>query len=135
MPRLNLLGIINYLIESHFDLRNQNWKYFLSRVIPSYELMMIVQITGMHWSVSHNLTLVILFLEVGFANSKDEVLFLLLSWESSGRCFLNYSRMRTALWRIKLPQKNRYFLNSAEKMDLYIFLNVHYKRSKTSDLT
>ena len=122
MPRLNLLGVINYLIESHFDLRNQNRKYFLSRVSPSYELLIIVQKPGMHKSVYHNLTLVKCLLEAGIANSKNEVLFLLLSWESLGKCFLNWSRKRTTMWRIKLPQKNRYFLKSAEKLDLYIFL-------------
>ena len=117
-----LLWIINYLMEFHFDLRNYNRKYFLSRVSPSCELLMIVQKPGMHKSVSHNLTLVNCLLEAGIANSKDEVLFLLLSWESSGKCFLNWSRKRTALWRIKLPQKNRYFLKAAEELDLYIFL-------------
>ena len=94
----------------------------LSRVNPLCELLMIVQKPGMYKSVSHNLTLVEFLLEAGIANSKDELLFLLLSWDSSGKCFLNWSRLRTALWRIKLPQKNRYFLNSAEKLDLYIFL-------------
>jgi len=41
--------------------------------------LMIVQKPGMHKSVSHNLTLVKCLLEAGIANSKNIVLFLLLS--------------------------------------------------------
>ena len=50
---------------------------------------MKVQKTDKHKSVPHNLTLEKYLLKAGIANSKDEVLFLLLSLESLGKCFLN----------------------------------------------
>ena len=94
---------------------------------------MIVQKPGMHKSVSHNLTLVKCQHEAGIANNKDEIMFLILGWESSGKCFLNCSRKRTAMLRIKLPKK-RYILKSAEKLDLYIFLMFIMKDPKYSEL-
>ena len=91
---------------------------------------MIVQKPGMHKSVSHDLTLVKCLFEAGIANSKIEVLFMLLSWEISGKCFLNYSRKRTAMWRIKLHKKQIFSEFSWITGSLY-FSIVLYERSET----